>query len=268
MAYSSRASAYLADLELTFGQPSLEFLQALQSRHVAKYSFNSLAVISGEEVKVDSDSVFKKIVQQGLGGYCFEHNKLTYDLLVELGFEVRILMAKVTSSNDIDAPRTHRISLVDFAGEQYIVDTGFGHLGCRLPIKLSLNEVQNQGQYSYRMQRNDAGEYALELLKEGNFTMLYRFDLGSYTEADCMISNFYTSKHPQSNFLNNLIVSRKIDNDIRSLRNSEFHRISQGNSDITQVTSVAQLSQLFKEAFSLELEMAVIESLFDKFIKN
>ena len=267
MTYSSRAMAYLADLELTFSHRDLEFLQALQSRHVAKYSFNSLAVIFGEEVKVDSISVFKKIVQRGLGGYCFEHNKLTYDLLVELGFKVRILMAKVASSNDIDAPRTHRISLLDLAGEQYIVDTGFGHLGCRLPVKLSLGDVQNQGQYSYRMQRNDAGEYALEMLKQGSFTMLYRFDLGSYTEADCMVSNFYTSKHPQSNFLNNLILSRKIDNDIRSLRNSEFHRISQGITDITQVTSVAQLNQLLKESFSLDLEMAVIESLFDRFVK-
>ncbi|EPJ43294.1 MAG: N-acetyltransferase [Osedax symbiont Rs2] len=267
MTYNSRATAYIADLELTFKHRELEFLQALQSRHVAKYSFNSLAVISGEEVKIDSASVFNKIVQQGLGGYCFEHNKLTYDLLVELGFKVRILMAKVANSNAIDAPRTHRISLVDLADEQYIVDTGFGHLGCRLPVKLVLGEVQKQGQSSYRIQRNVAGEYTLEMLKQGDYTLLYRFDLGSYTEADCMVSNFYTSKHPQSNFLNNLILSRKIDNDIRSLRNAQFHRIRQGITEITQVTSVAQLSQLLTEAFSLELEEVVIESLFDRFVK-
>ncbi|MCJ8299652.1 MAG: arylamine N-acetyltransferase [Pseudomonadales bacterium] len=268
MTYSSRATAYLTDLELTFSQPDLEFLQALQSRHVAKYSFNSLAVILGDEVKVDSASVFEKIVQQGLGGYCFEHNKLTYDLLFELGFKVRILMAKVANSNDIDAPRTHRISLVDLAGEQYIVDTGFGHLGCRLPIRLALGKVQNQGQASYRLQRNDGGEYCLEILKQGAFTMLFRFDFGSYTEADCLVSNFYTSKHPQSNFVNNLILSRKLENGIRSLRNAQYHQISEGITDVTEVTSLAQLSQLLKEVFSLELETPIIEPLYERFVKS
>ena len=98
--------------------------------------------------------------------------------------------------------------------------------------------------------------------------MLFRFDFGSYTEADCLVSNFYTSKHPQSNFVNNLILSRKLENGIRSLRNAQYHQISEGITDVTEVTSLAQLSQLLKEVFSLELETPIIEPLYERFVKS
>jgi len=40
------ANAYLADLELTV-LADVKFLRDLQSKHIARYSFNSLAVVLG-----------------------------------------------------------------------------------------------------------------------------------------------------------------------------------------------------------------------------
>ena len=106
-------NAYLTDLELI---PSIdiEFLHELQSKHIARYSFNSLAVVLGQDISLDIDVIFKKIVERQRGGYCFEHNKLVLNVLSELGFEVRLLMAKVIYNRDVDVARTHRITLLNF----------------------------------------------------------------------------------------------------------------------------------------------------------
>ena len=52
-------------------------------------------------------------VAKSLGGdYYFEHNALMYEVLKSLGFNVRILIVKVLNNQDIDSPRTHRITLL------------------------------------------------------------------------------------------------------------------------------------------------------------
>ena len=47
-------------------------------------------------------------------------------------------MAKVIYNRDVDVARTHRITLLNLDGDDYIVDTGFGHFGARFPVKLQL----------------------------------------------------------------------------------------------------------------------------------
>ena len=59
-------------------------------------------------------------------------------VLGELGFDARLLMAKVIYNRDVDVARTHRMTLLNLDGDDYIVDTGFGHFGARFPVKLQL----------------------------------------------------------------------------------------------------------------------------------
>jgi N-hydroxyarylamine O-acetyltransferase len=88
------ANSYLAELELPVST-DIKFLRELQSKHIARYSFNSLAAVLGQDISLEVGDIFSKIVEKHRGGYCFEHNKLVLSVLSELGFEVRLLMAKV-----------------------------------------------------------------------------------------------------------------------------------------------------------------------------
>ena len=260
------AQSYLADLTISEGPLAIDFLNELQSKHIAQYSFNNIAVILGQELPLDPESLFNKIVERRRGGYCFEHNKLVFTVLSELGFDVRLLLAKVIYNQDVDVARTHRVTLLTLAGEDYIVDAGFGHLGARFPVKIVHGLIQDQGDAQYRITQNVNGDYCYQVFKDGDFFTLYTFDLHHYTEADCLLGHFYSHKHPNAAFVNNLVICRKFFNDIQSLRNNEFHHVINGITQTTKITCIKQLHQLLIDVYQLDIDIAISEFLFNKFV--
>ena len=260
------AQSYLADLTLNESPLDIDFLNKLQSKHIAQYSFNNIAVLLGQELPLDPESLFIKIVERRRGGYCFEHNKLVFTVLSALGFDVRLLLSKVIYNQDIEVARTHRVTLLTLAGEEYIVDAGFGHLGARFPVKIALGLVQDQGDAQYRIMKNDHGDYCYQVFKDGDFFTLYTFDLYHYTDSDCLLGHFYSHKHPNAAFVNNLVICRKFFNEIQSLRNNEFHQVKDGITQTTEIMTVEQLHQLFIDVYQLDIDIAISEFLFHKFV--
>lgn len=256
---------YLGDLGLT-ASLNIDFLKDLQSRHVAQYSFNSLAVVLGQDISLELEDIFNKIVKKNRGGYCFEHNKLVNNLLSELGFDARLLMAKVVYNRDVDVPRTHRVTLVNLEGDDYIVDAGFGHFGARYPVKLELGLEQDQGDARYRIIQNAKKEYCYQMIKNNEFFTLYTFNLNYYTEAECLPAHFYSHKSPSAAFVNNMVVCRKFFNDTLSLRNGEYLRISNEQTEAKTVESSKELFDILTHDFELDLDFAISEFLFSKFV--
>lgn len=261
----SMTQRYLDTLGIPSPELTLAFLKRLQGRHISQFSFNSLSVVLGQELPLDIPSLFEKIVVKGRGGYCFEHNKLIYSQLEALGFDVRLVLARVTYNREVDSPRTHRITLVTLDGQQYVVDGGFGHLGARQPVSLDLGAEQKQGDECFRIVKNTEGLYLYQTFKDGDFFTLYTFDLNHYTEADCLVGHFYSHRHPDAAFVNNLVVCRKHGNSIHSLRNSEFHSVEDGVTRITQLIDSQALHEKLTETFQLDIDTAVSEFLFSKF---
>lgn len=257
--------AYLNDLKITAAM-DVDFLNQLQSKHIARYSFNSLAVVLGHDISLEVEAIFNKIVEKKRGGYCFEHNKLVLTVLKEIGFDVRLLMAKVIYNRDIDVARTHRITLLNLQGDDYIVDAGFGHLGARYPVKLELGLEQDQGDAVYRIVKNSQEDYCYQLLKDNEFFTLYTFNCYHYSEAECLPAHFYSHKSPEAAFVNNMVVCRKFYNDILSLRNDNFSRISNEATITTVISNPAQLHQILNDEFELNFDFAIAEFLFSKFI--
>ena len=257
--------AYLNDLKITAAM-DFDFLNQLQSKHIARYSFNSLAVVLGHDISLEVEAIFNKIVEKKRGGYCFEHNKLVLTVLKEIGFDVRLLMAKVIYNRDIDVARTHRITLLNLQGDDYIVDAGFGHLGARYPVKLELGLEQDQGDAVYRIVKNSQEDYCYQLLKDNEFFTLYTFNYYHYSEAECLPAHFYSHKSPEAAFVNNMVVCRKFYNDILSLRNDNFSRISNEATITTVISNPIQLHQILNDEFELNFDFAIAEFLFSKFI--
>jgi N-hydroxyarylamine O-acetyltransferase len=260
------AQAYLSDLNIETITLDTSLLNEIQSKHIAQYSFNNLAVVLGQEIPLDAESLFNKIVKRRRGGYCFEHNKLVLTVLVELGFEARILLTKVIYNKDVEVARTHRVTLLTLAGDDYIVDAGFGHLGARFPVKIELGVVQDQGDAQFRIIKNVKNEFCYQVFKDGDFFTLYTFDLHRYTESDCLLGHFYSHQHPDAAFVNNLVICRKFYNEIKSLRNNEFHHIKSGVTETTKITTIGQLHQLLTDVYQLDIDIAISEFLFHKFV--
>ncbi|MAZ87613.1 MAG: arylamine N-acetyltransferase [Cellvibrionaceae bacterium] len=264
---------YLSDLgikgfDLTSSEGQVEFLNKLQAAHIARHSFNSLAVVIGNELPLDLTSLYEKIVVKRRGGYCFEHNKLIFNVLEQLGFDVKLALARVVYNRDVDSPRTHRVTLVRINGVDYVVDGGFGHLGARLPVRLEHGVEQPQGKESFRIVIKESGEHCYQVLKDGDYFTLYTFDLGVYTESDCLVGHFFSHRHPTAAFVNNLVVSRKPEDSIYSLRNGEFHWIIADGTTVTRLTTALELHEKLTQVFELDVDVAISEFLFNKFVQD
>ncbi len=259
---------YLSDLGLTVPVVlDMAFVRKLQSAHVARYSFNNLAVVLGEGISLDLDEISDKIVTRGLGGYCFEHNKLTFELLNALGYEVELKLARVLNNHlDRDVGRTHRVTVLTLEGVCYLVDTGFGGNGPITPIALAISTEQTAGLDRYRILATDKGEYDLQVLKGDDFFTLYRFDSAVYTDADCELGHFYSHKHPNAVFLKNLMVTLKKEHQMVTLVNAHLTTRDRQGERVCLIESPESLGHILGVEFNIELDAMLIKALFKRFV--
>jgi len=260
---------YISGFGLTIPSSlNISFVKVLKASHVARYSFNSLAVVMGEDISLDLEDISQKIVQNGLGGYCFEHNKLTFELLKSLGYDVQLIMARVLNNKENDVPRTHRLTLLNHQGNNYVIDTGFGGNCPITPLLLQPDLLQKAGHDVYRIIAKQNGEYDLQILKQGDYYTMYRFDLAVYTDADCLVGNFYSSKYPTAGFVNNLMVGLKNADHTIFLMNYELIERRQGESQQRVLSSPQALHQVLTDIFEFDIELVIAEHLFDRFLAS
>ena len=111
-------------------EPTLSTLAALQAQHALQIPFENLDPLLGRSVRLDAASLQEKLVRQGRGGYCFEHNTLLRMVLEALGFAVTVYAARVLYRRALESvpPRTHMLLRAELPEGSFLVDVGFG--GC------------------------------------------------------------------------------------------------------------------------------------------
>ena len=150
MQRSEMVNKYLGVLNLHDCEIGVEFLSEVVRRHIATFAFSSVGCRLGEDLPLDFESLFDRIVVRRRGGYCFEQNGLLYEVLAELGFSPELYLARVIYNQDSHPGLTHRISIVECGRQRYVLDAGFGPLGPRVPVLMSENETNEIGRASCR----------------------------------------------------------------------------------------------------------------------
>ena len=252
MERSEITTHYLKALGLTKKNPTLALLNEITELHVATFAFCSIGPRLGLDLPIDLNSLFDRIVLQKRGGYCFEQNGLLFEILEELGFAVKLYLARVVYNQDIHPGLTHRISLVECEGNKYVVDVGFGPLGPRKPIKF-MNEASVENNRLFRIFASKESEFHMQLMKDGDFFSLYKFELTQYGQADCEVGHFFSHKHPKAIFVNNLVASRIMKEEIRSLRNQEYWILRQSGDEREKIENPKQLQNILKEHFDIQI---------------
>ncbi len=172
-----------------------------------------------------------------------------HDVLKSLGFNVRYVIARVVNNQDIDAPRTHRVTLLEFENNLYLVDVGFGSMCPTLLLKIETSKEEKK----YKIVLNKDDDYQLEVLKGNSYFSLYAFNLATYTESDCIVGNFYSYKYPKSVFVNNLVVSLIFADKTLSLRNKSFHIIDANSVKIKNINSYKLLYTTLNNHFNIKI---------------
>ena len=121
-------AAYLARIgvsdEIAVCKSSLD---DLVYRHQCSVPFETADLVARAQTPaLDVESLYRKIVVDWHGGYCFELNKLFELLLVSCGFDARPCLSRAVRGRDGRMPINHRGVLVNLDGELLSVDVGFG----------------------------------------------------------------------------------------------------------------------------------------------
>ncbi|WP_259781709.1 arylamine N-acetyltransferase family protein [Aestuariispira ectoiniformans] len=268
MSERSISQVYLNALGLTADKPDLTFLTALQRAHLARYSFNSIGVLLGEDRPLDPCRLLQTIVAEGRGGYCFEHNGLFFEVLKELGFTVEAHLGRVLYNRNVEEPvmpRTHRMSVVTIGADRYVADVGFGVLTPREPVRLGDGETVHSDGESYRIRRNKVGDYLLEKQQKDGPFVLYSFDLHHTVPGDFEMGHFYSHRHPEAAFVNNLVVSRVLADERLVIRNHEVEVIRDGQAVTSPLLDKQDLVRRLHEDFNYRISEKDADFLFEKF---
>lgn len=232
---------------------SLETLRALHLHHNSAIPFENLDVVLPREIELSDEAVFQKLVVARRGGYCFEQNGLFERALNEVGFEVRSLLGRVVIANPSQMPpRTHRILLVQLAGEPWIADVGFGGQTLTAPIRLQADIEQITPHGVYRLQR--AGDdWVLQFRHHQRWQSMYQFEMGQQYQADFVMGNFHSAHWPASHFRHHLLMCRHLPNGEKlTLTNFHFTHWRQGQVQEEKVLAdVTALYETLQTRFGL-----------------
>jgi N-hydroxyarylamine O-acetyltransferase len=231
--------AYLARLRLPARVTvDAEGLGRLQRAHRQSIPFENLDVLLGRPIRIDSDAVFAKLVGQGRGGFCFEHNRLFLDALAALGFVARPLLARVWLGATETPPQTHSLALVEVEGQSWIADPGFGgSYTPPMPLVDGAEATAPDGA-RFRLVRDEA--HGWMLLRDGEpgttdgrdtaagFRPQYSFTTDDVWDADLAMGAHWAATAPGSRFTDASIVSIVLPRGFASLTNRSYRRSAGG----------------------------------------
>ncbi|WP_328536290.1 arylamine N-acetyltransferase family protein [Streptomyces sp. NBC_00344] len=181
-------------------------LRALHRAHVAAIPFENLDVALGRPVSLDTKSIQDKLVARRRGGYCYEQNSLLAAALERLGFEVTARGARNRTRGATITPVTHALLVVAIGGEQWLVDAGFGAQGVLEPIPLRDGAVVVQDGWTFGIALEDDGIHVLRALRPEGWSDLYAFAPQVLYPGDFEVMNHYSSTHPQSKFVGQVVA--------------------------------------------------------------
>lgn len=262
MARHEMIDNYLRILNLHGRELDFNFLSDVVSRHVATFAFSSVGCQLGDNLPLDFESLYNRIVIKRRGGYCFEQNGLLFGILEELGFSPKLFLGRVIHNKDTHPGLTHRISIIEYDGQQFVLDVGFGFLGPSLPIPMSGIEC-NDGR-TFRIAERSPGEYHMQVMKDGEYFSLYRFELARYGQADCELGHFFSHRHPQANFVNHLVASLIKKEETRSLVDLKYWIIEQSRTRSYDISGLKELGHILVDELGIQVTEDENRQLYEK----
>lgn len=228
----------------------LAVLEEIHQAHATTIPFENLDIQLGRPIAIDLASVQAKLVHGRRGGYCFEQNTLLAAVLERIGFKVTRLAARVRFGATRILPRTHMMLKIDLTDGAWLADVGFGTGGVIRPIRMLPGEVSRQFGFEFRLSE-DAGMWALESLRDGDWQALYVFTLEPQYPIDFEMANHYVSTHPNSRFVQTLAVQRQTPDACYLQRNRDLTVIKDGRSEAIESLDDEALLAVLAETFGL-----------------
>jgi N-hydroxyarylamine O-acetyltransferase len=229
-------------------------LSQLQSRHLHTVPYENFDILNGIPLSLEIDDLFKKIVVQHRGGYCFELNALFGWLLQEMGFKVTHYFARFWRDEPNTPPkRRHHILKVEVEEKAFLCDVGVGGIVPLKPIEMVEEKVQIQGNEHYKLERDANFGWVLCEEKQGEWQWIYSFTEEVQLPKDYIMASFWCEHAPDSIFNKAAMAAIRTPEGRNSLSDREFRIFTEKGVEVFTPESEAAYREALKTYFGIVL---------------
>ncbi|MEM9673813.1 MAG: arylamine N-acetyltransferase [Bacteroidota bacterium] len=235
-------------------EPTLDTLRALQRTHLRQVPFENLDIYRQQEIRIDLERFYDKIVRRRRGGFCFEVNGLFNELLQDLGFSTHFITCNVFSRTKQQFTSYYEhVAIVAKLEEDWLVDVGFG-TNFPEPLRLATKEPQLQDSTNYQLVKLNAEETLLQRFTEGEVpTKMYKFKCDPQALADFSEMCVYHQTSPESLFTRGKLCSLMTTEGRITLTDKSFIETKGDEKWETPVKDQAAFEHRLKEHFGIVL---------------
>ena len=246
--------SYLAriGIEETDVAADLESLKLLQRQHLLTVPFENLDIHWRRPIILNDNCFYNKVVGEKRGGFCYELNGLFYELLKEIGFQNKIISARVSKGDgDFGAEYDHLAIITQIGSDEYLVDVGFGSFTAE-PLKFAVDVEQ----------QDDNGVFLIRKYDDSYFEVVRRDGdvwQGEYifTPLQCDLMEFsgmcqFHQTSPESHFTRGKVCSLMTRGGRKTLTDEKFIETVNGEKKEISVSSAEQFNRILMREFSIK----------------
>jgi len=240
---------------------TLPVLQEILRLHPQAIPFENLDALQGIAPSLALPDIEQKLLRERRGGWCFEHNLLLWHVLDAAGFGVTGLAARVLWQQPAGARpgRTHMLLRVETPEGPMLADAGFGGLTLTGPLRLVADIEQDTPHGRFVLRRDGDSWRLAALLPQGDAPM-YGFDLSPQLPVDYRYANWFLATHPDSPFVNQLMLARPVDGGRHTFRGPYSWRPLAGEPALQAVASPADLRSLLDTVFGIDIPSSLTDA--------
>ena len=227
-------------------------LGLLHRKHLQAVPFENPDIPLGRKIELNLEKLERKIVSNLRGGFCYELNGLFYALLKEIGFEVKMISARVFGDEKIGQEFDH-MALVVSLDEDWLVDVGFGDNFLE-PIRMELGLKQKDPGGFFIIREHDAKYLRLEASKDDlNYVPKYLFSLAERQLEDYAGMCEYHQTSLESSFTRERKCTLATEKGSVTIRDNHFIETIAGQKIFREIANDEEFRQILKEYFQIEI---------------
>lgn len=232
---------------------NLSTLRRIHRQHLLTVPFENLDIHLYNNLRVDFDSLYNKIVNKKRGGICYELNWLLYFLLKNMAFNVRVLGGKVIEQNGTYFD--HMLLIVELHSKEYLVDVGYGDNFLE-PLEFHTGIVQKDNKGLFKLTQIDNTHFELKKFSEeiNEFKTEYTFKNEVKKINDFQNRIDYFTHSEESIFKKNFFCSLEKENGRLSLKQDKFLLTQDGTKTTKQISSSIEYIEYLRDSFNIKLD--------------
>jgi N-hydroxyarylamine O-acetyltransferase len=229
----------------------LNTLNQLHQNHIFHIPFENLDIQSGQKIHLEELKLFNKIIKSKRGGFCYELNYLFLALLLNLGFDAKMISARIFENNEFGPQFDHMAIIVRLGNEEWLADVGFGDLFIK-PLKINQKTEQIDGGTTFKISPFSERSYLLSKSENGlEFEKKYVFETNEKQLEEFLPQCELKQQSPDSYFVKNKVCTIAQKNGRKTIFNSKYIEKQNGNKTELLIENKEQEKNILEKKFGM-----------------